>query len=253
MAAGLSWSVRLVWLLVATAACQFDHGRLLLDAALEVDAPDAPPDLAIDQAAAPYCDPENPALVACYPFEGSTEDRSGHNLDATMTNVSFVPGKVGMAMQFGTTSAADVADSALFDVSAITIEAWVNPSQIPAAGLRMGILDNQGQYGLFIYEQGQLGCTAGGSGRVTANITANTWTHVACTYDGSTFTIYVNGNALYTQTGGTALATAGTTGISLAADNPPGAGSQLVGLLDEVRILSVARSAPEICADAGCP
>lgn len=239
-----------MWLVVATAACQFDHGRLTGDAAIEVD---AALDAAIDQAAAPYCDPENPALVACYPFEGNTRDMSGHNLDATMTNVAFVPGKVGMAMQFDTTSTADVADSTLFDVGAITIEAWVNPSQIPATGLRMGILDNQGQYGFFIYEQGQLGCTAGLSGRANANLAANTWTHVACTYDGSTLAIYANGAALYSQTGGAALSTAGTTGISLAADNPPGAGSQLVGLLDEVRVLSVARSAAEICADAGCP
>lgn len=239
-----------MWFLVATAACQFDHGRLLPDAAPEVD---AAPDAAIDQAVAPYCDPENPALVACYPFEGDTRDTSGHGLDATMTNVAFVPGKVGMAMQFDTTSTADVADSMLFDIGAITIEAWVNPSELPATGLRMGILDNQGQYGFFIYEQGQLGCTAGLSGRATANLAANTWSHVACTYDGSTLAIYLDGTALYTQTGGTALSTAGTTGISLAADNPPGAGSQLVGLLDEVRVLSVARSAAEICADAGCP
>lgn len=48
------------------------------------------------------------------------------------------------------------------------------------------------------------------------------------------------------------LSTSSTSGMSIAADNPAGSGSRLIGLIDELRILSVARTATEICDDAGC-
>jgi hypothetical protein len=38
-----------------------------------------------------------------------------------------------------------------------------------------------------------------------------------------------------------------------AGNNPPATGSRLVGLIDEVRILDVARSAADILADASRP
>jgi hypothetical protein len=53
-----------------------------------------------------------------------------------------------------------------------------------------------------------------------------------------------------TTTGGTALSTGGTTGISIAADNPPGAGSRLAGQIDQLRIFSVARASSQICLAA---
>ncbi|HUS32890.1 MAG TPA: hypothetical protein VMZ53_30520, partial [Kofleriaceae bacterium] len=148
--------------LLAIAGCSFTHGLFdpgSIDAPSDdatLDAPlDAPPDMMLD-AFVPYCDDDDPNLVACYPFENNTNDVSGHNLNATMTNVSFVNGKVGKAMQFGSTSAADVADSTRFDVTAITIEAWINPSQLPTNGGRMGIVDMNGQYGFFVHETGNL-------------------------------------------------------------------------------------------------
>jgi hypothetical protein len=151
-------------------------------------------------------------------------------------------------MQFGPTSEADVADSALLDLQAFTIEAWIYPTEIPATGLRAGIVDNNGQYGFFLHELGQLQCTVigGASLRANANVAVNQWTHVACTYDGTTTTIYVNGAVVGTLGGGGAVATNGYTGISLAADNPPGAGSRLIGLIDELRITSTARASGDL-------
>jgi Concanavalin A-like lectin/glucanases superfamily len=201
---------------------------------------------------APFCDTADPHLVACYEFEGNTNDSSGHNLNATMTNVTFVAGQVGMAMQFGATSAADVAENAAFDPPQITIEAWIHPNQLPAGGSRAGILDNDGQYGFFLQSNGDLQCTALTAG---ANVAAGRWTHVACTVDGANARIYVDGSLKGMATQGP-LGNGGTTGISIAADNPPGSGSRLIGLIDQMRIESVARSAAEICADAGrttCP
>lgn len=245
-------------LLVVLGGCSFRAHAGSSDAA--IDAPDREADAAIDSPGAspqPFCDTADPHLMVCYQFEGDTRDGSSHHLDATMSNVSFPAGKVGKAMQFGATSAADVPDSAVFDVAALTIEAWIWPSQLPSGTGRAGIVDMDGQYGFFLRPGGDLTCTTGASlPPAVAQLQTDRWTHVACTYDGAAAAIYVDGIPLAKATGGGALNTSGTTGISLAADNPPGAGARLIGLIDEVRLMNVARTPAQICADAGkssCP
>jgi len=61
-----------------------------------------------------------------------------------------------------------------------------------------------------------------------------------------------------TAAGGDTLATNGTTGMSIAADNNSTVPDRhrLIGLIDEVRLMNVARTPAQICADAGrssCP
>jgi len=237
------WAVRHAAVLLAVGACQFVPGALRGDAAGE------------DSTVAPYCDPNDPALIACYQFEGNALDASNHDLDAATMNVSYVTGKVGMAMQVGATSAADVAENSALDPANITIEAWIKVPALPSAGSRMGILDNNGQYGFFLLEAGNLRCAGSNTlDQTSGSITVDVWHHVACVHNGNTSTLYADGVVVDTGSGGGNLATGGTTGISLAADNPPGAGDQLIGLIDELRILNVARTTTEICEDAGaCP
>jgi hypothetical protein len=199
-----------------------------------------------DTPGGPFCG--QAGVVACYEFEGATADGTANHLDGTMTNVTFVSGKRGMALRSDTTSAVDVADSALFDVAALTVEAWIYPTQLPATGERMGILDADGQYGFFLYESGRLQCTSGGSSnQIDANVPANQWTHVACIYDGANRRIYVDGGLISETTGG-ALSTGGTTGITIAGNNPPGSGARLVGMIDQMRLWSRALTDVEIVA-----
>jgi hypothetical protein len=236
-------------LFVLLTACGFEHGL----AADSIDARDAPDvnDAPIDARIAPFCDPTDTTLVACYEFESNAKDASANMLDATTANVDYANGRVGMALLFGATSSAEVPDSAALDVAALTIEAWINPSQAPSTGLRMGIIDMDGRAGFFLQDSGQIRCIASTSAQVAANIALDTWTHVACTYAAPTLTIYVNGVAFPSVTNGGPLATTSTTGISIAADNPAGSGSRLVGMIDELRLMSRARTANEICVDAG--
>jgi hypothetical protein len=234
--------------LVLFAGCSFgtsfDVSRdAAADAAIDV------PDVRI----APFCDVQDPSLVACYEMEGNVNDASANNLDATATNLSFVPGRSGMAVQFGLNSAAEIADSPAIDVAAITVEAWIDPFQLPGTGARAGIADMNGQWGMFLHEPtGRLQCTMGLVQQIDAMIPANTWTHVACSYEGGVLKMYVNGVKKYEASGGGALGTGGTSGISLGADNPAGSGSVFNGLLDQVRIMSRARTEAEICDDANC-
>ena len=103
------------WLLgalVGMSACSFRPGTLTGGPS---DAPIADTiDTGVDSPARPYCG--EPDLVFCFQFEGTVLDGTPNRLDATATDVAFVTGKVGLAMQFGATSAADVPNSALFDV-----------------------------------------------------------------------------------------------------------------------------------------
>jgi len=243
--------------LAVLGACGFQSSAVPADAAREttgaaIDGPPGPPPPSI-------CDTADPNVIACYRFDGDTKDSTTHQLDATMTNVTFPAGQVGQAMLFGATSAADVPDDKVFNVTALTIEAWIKPSQLPSNGNKAFILDVDRQYALFLRADGSLTCVlVGGPALPTsiAHLTAGQWAHVACTYDSAGAAIYVDGVLSSTAAAGGALHTDGNTGMSIAADNPPGSGSPLIGLIDELRIMSAARTAAQICADAGkssCP
>jgi hypothetical protein len=212
------------------------------DAEIDARPIDAPPD-----SPPPFCDPSDPTLVACYEFENTTADASGHQLDATNTNVTYVNGKVGKAAHATAMTGMNVGESALLDPTALTIECWIHAA-IPATG-RAGIVDNNGEWGFFLQPGGVLQGIGLSS---SANIHANTWTHVAITYDAGTTRHYVDGIevANNTSTSGSFNTTGGTSGISIGADNPPGSGSPLNGDIDQLRIFSVARTPEQIAADA---
>jgi hypothetical protein len=252
--------MRWAWLVLAT-ACRFDPGAFRGDAASLVEddamvdaAPDTPPDMGID-AMVDYCD----NTLACYRFENNAQDSSGNGLNATTNNVAYAAGKIGNAMQMvDGTSAADVAETTTVDVTAaLTIEGWIRPTAIPGTGARVGMIDNNGQWGVFLIEANNMRCSMGAVAlQTTGTIAVNEWNHVACTFDGTTTRLYVRGVLEGTGTGATMLNTGGTTGFSIAADNPPGSGQQLPGMIDELRLLPVARTATEVCEDAqlsSCP
>lgn len=191
--------------------------------------------------------------VGCYEFEGNANDGSLNALHTTTSGVSFSPGEVGRAMQLDGSSTASVNPSLLFDVNAVTIEAWIRPAQLPASLKQFLILDVDQQYGFAVNDDGTLTCDLRGLAKFSTTapsgaIASNQWTHVACTYDGtSAARIYVNGNLTATHSGAGVLSKGGH-GMGIAQNYP--SGSQLIGLIDQLRLLNVARSAADLCADA---
>jgi hypothetical protein len=121
---------------------------------------------------------------------------------------------------------------------------------IPTGTNRAGILDNDGQYGFFLHSNGDLVCTAGSTITAQANVQANHWTHVACTHANNTISIYADG-ALITSGAATAVPTGSTNGLTLGGNNPANGGSPLDGMLDQLRLFGVGRTAQQICTDAG--
>lgn len=144
--------------------------------------------------------------------------------------------------------------------TSLTLEAWVNPTLRGSDATEGGIiLGREGEYVLTRYGDGTLryavATTTPGWTWITTGyvLPTNQWTHVALTYDGSSFTVYVNG-VIRALTGG-----AGTIGDADAARNDFMIGNRQLaaryfyGQIDEVRIWNVARTGGEIAAAMNQP
>ena len=202
-------------------------------------------------------------LVAAYGFE---ETSGSSALDySTFANTGTLAGgttrtasgKYGRALVFnGTNALVTVPDSASLDLtSAMTLEAWVFRTQT-AATWQDVIYKATDMYFL----EGatpQAGRPAGGgtfSGATplfgTSALAANTWAHLAATYDGSTLTLYVNGAAVSSAPITGPIATSSQE-LSIGGDSV--FGQYFAGRIDEVRIYNRALAATEIQHDMNTP
>jgi len=174
--------------------------------------PDAPTDANVDTDA-----PSDAAIIGCGPgippvgywtFAGCSDasrvvaDQSGNGFDALKNSgVTCIPGRSGLAGSFdGVAAEVDIADEPAFHMTtAVTLAAWVNPSQ--TAGLRTilnkwygmdsyMILVHDGRYEFSVALPGG---TWGVQTTAGAPATASTWAHVAGVYDGTSAILYVNG------------------------------------------------------------
>jgi hypothetical protein len=199
-------------------------------------------------------------LIAAYGFNegaGSTvSDASGTGNNGTAANASWTTaGKFGGALVFnGTSSRVTVNDSATLRLtSAMTLEAWVYPTNTNATWRDVIYKGDDNYY---------LEATSPQSGRVGAGGTflsapmygptlpANTWTHLALTYDRVTLRLYVNGTQVTSVAASAPLATSANP-LQIGGDNLYG--QFFAGRIDEVRIYDGALSASQIAADMSAP
>jgi subtilisin-like proprotein convertase family protein len=131
--------------------------------------------------------------------------------------------------------------------SAITLEAWVNPSVIGSSF--MGVMGKGGSYSIGI--QGTTGRISfipkNGSffqSKFSSRVPINQWTHIAGTYDGSTTIIYINGiiDTATFSIGGTIPSSTDSLFIGATATNF----FYYNGLIDNARIWSTARNISQI-------
>jgi hypothetical protein len=199
--------------------------------------------------------------------EGNANDTLGANPGTLLGNPTFAIGKVGQAFQFnGSTGYVSLGNPASLRLtSAITLEAWINPSAGPSTGTLIAIVTKWGQdasnngasdsYGMWLERAASGGIDLFVALHQTNNaephanggsIPLNTWTHVAMTFDSSTgaLTLYVNGQAVGTVTSaGSILPTSRNVFVGREDSYLPRAFS---GLVDEVGIYSRALSPIEI-------
>jgi hypothetical protein len=130
----------------------------------EIDAPPATNDAAIDGVTfTPLCDVDDPDLRLCMDFEGAVTSGASPTLSIDASNVVFIDGAVGSAARMTSASVLHVAESPALDfTTAMTIEAFVlvDPDPVPAP--RVGVVDNNAQYGMWIDPQFRIYCTGNG-------------------------------------------------------------------------------------------
>src|SRR3989338_8062497 len=169
----------------------------------------------------------------------ATDSSGNENHGTLMNGPVWTTGKVGNALFFdGVNDYVNLGNpSNLIPGGAITMSAWVNLKSTSAT--RMILSKDNGAANptaIRIQAGGTVRCFMGGtaSGDV-GSISANTWNHIACTYDGSKIQVYING-----MPAGSPVSKTGSI-----VDNPDGwiigarsSGTIMLmnGLVDDVRI-----------------
>jgi uncharacterized repeat protein (TIGR01451 family) len=201
-------------------------------------------------------------LVGAYSFDeglGTTAgDGSGNGNTGTLSGATWTTaGKYGNALSFnGTSSRVTIADALSLDLTdAMTLEAWVRPSVQPS-NWRSVITKDVDRYYLMASSNSQNRPAVGGTFNTTnqnvfggSRLAANTWAHLAATYDRTTIRLYVNGVQVATAAQTAAIST--STGLLAIGANFYG--EYFNGLIDEVRIYNRALTAAEIQTDMAAP
>ena len=205
-----------------------------------------------------------PGLVAAYAFSEGTgatvADASGNGHTGTISNATWsTAGKYGDALSFnGSNALVTVPDAAALHLTTgMTLEAWVNPA-VTAAAWRDVIYKGNDNFFLEATSTASAGQPSVGAivnsaylqSFGTAALAANTWAHLAATYDGATMRLYVNGTQVASAAGAGSILTS-TNALQIGGDSLYGQFFQ--GLIDEVRVYNVALTAAQIQADMNTP
>ena len=202
-------------------------------------------------------------LVAALAFNegaGATAgDASGNGNSGTIGTAAWTTqGRFGSALSFnGTSARVTVADSASLRLtSAMTLEAWVNPTTVTNAWRDVLVKGNDDYYLMATSTNTSrpvgAAIVAGTKQRAigTAALIANTWTHLAVTYDGSAVRLFVNGSQVSSTPASGSIA---TSALALGIGGDAIHGQFFAGRIDEVRIYNAALSAAQIQTDMTTP
>jgi len=213
-----------------------------------------------------------PGLVAAYAFEEGAEtavaDSSGNGNDGTIGSATWTDaGKYGNALSFnGYDANVTVPDAASLHLrEAMTLEAWIKPATLsvdwqdvifkgddnyyleassPRKGWRAGF-PRKGRPAAGSIFDGTYGETFG-----PTPLPIGTWTYLAATYDGATLRLYVDGVEVSSTARSASLPTSGNP-LQIGGDSIYG--QYFHGLIDEVRVYDVARTAEQIRSDMTTP
>jgi hypothetical protein len=174
-----------------------------------------------------------------------------------------VPGKVGAALHGdGSSGGIEVAPTPELDPVELTAEAWIRvPDQAPEGDSRRWVVNKNddewtaGYWGL-VTDRDRVGAylnIGGGEANMigawspTKRLPADTWQHLACTYDGRDLRVYLEGREVAV----TAVNRPRQPGaLPLAIGRRQDAYNVFLGDIDEVRLYSRALTAAEIAARA---
>lgn len=209
-----------------------------------------------DAQAAFACNGTDPMQMLCLAFENNTTDGSIGNshVDVNGNGLMFPAGEDGLAVSLDVSDSLSIsatdANHVTTQTNSLTIKAYVAPTSLPAPGVRMGIVDNDG-YRMFIMPGGSVRCAigngaTGGFADLTTTgggISINAWTRVTCIYNGATISIYFDG-ALKNQSSKIGTIPLVTTSTQIGGNQGGGGGDNFIGLLDDLQLFRTSLIAP---------
>lgn len=207
--------------------------------------------------------------VAYYPMDGAVMDVVGSNQPTNTGGLTFVPGAFGSGVSLGAGGYIEIPDAPPLDNQRFTFEAWVRPDGIGPNNDDLGsiILEKGRNDGVFDYSlswraDGKFAFNTGhymtGVDNSSLVISAATFPpgslhHMAGTYDGASFQLYVDGNLEGQRASSATVEYAGTLPWTIGA-NPtvffPFFQRTWVGMIDEVSIWDRSLSGAEVLAHA---
>ena len=189
-------------------------------------------------------------LVSWWSGDGHAYDIAGENNGTLSNGATFAPGLVGEAFSFdGVDDQVWASGTGIADLQQLTIEAWVN-MRSPGGRIERFVALVRPK-AVLRYNYNQLHCyilfDAGDDPDVWRHVrggsplSADTWYHVAVTYDGADIRLYLDGSEVDSNAYAGTVVTGGGVRLSTA-------GETLDGLLDEVGVYNRALDASEIQA-----
>jgi hypothetical protein len=203
------------------------------------------------------CPREQNGLRLCLRFEDGVNDESAGGLTVDSDQVAFEAGApgAGRAARLEGGSSIRVQETPALDLQqSITAEAWIKLDRLPTGMARVGVIDKQSRYGMFVLPSGALACSARGAVATTGGgaVPAGRWVAVGCTASGSGVQAWVSGASRAEAAPSAGDPAPPLPGLAIGSNMP--SGDPLIGSIDNVRIWNRTLSNEEICAAAlGCP
>src|SRR2546421_12601320 len=199
------------------------------------------------------CDSAPAGMVSWWKAEGNANDSQDSNNGTVQSGVTFATGEVGQAFSFDGSGGVLVPDANNLDVTTqFTLDAWVNAADLSSLPLVFSkFVGGNGSYELELYDDGSVRSNVSGDGTSYDSlfsgpgvVTTGSWYHVATTFNGGDWKIYVNGVQVASKTSTVTSIFAGTADLFIGRD--VGTTHIMNGLIDEAEIFNRALSAIEV-------
>ena len=206
-------------------------------------------------------------LVLHLPFDegqgNAVKDKSGKGNNGVVRRANWVEGKSGKALEFnGKDSFVEIQDSDSLNPTTGTFAAWIKPGkQAPTQWGSNGIVDKWEQAGDFKGYLIQSGASAaegpkkgferigfligaGGDYKIipVLDLSVDTWSHIAMTWDGKIMAVYINGKGV----GEEKVKMVPAIGPMFIGKRAHGANGFFTGIVDEVAVFNKELSPAEI-------
>jgi len=204
------------------------------------------------------CHCQEAGLVASWSFDEASGDAAAdtgaNGLQATVAGATRVPRGDGFCLSFdGEDDFVDCGNPPALDLrEALSLCAWIRPETVPE-GEPMIVGKHFESYGFTMYKNGGLWFyISGGGNNLQTPVQVKRWTHVVCTFDGTTMALYLDGRLVASKQSkatsidaGKNLLLGAIVGDPTAEDPAAHQTAHWRGQLDDVAIYSRALSATE--------